>query len=161
MITRDLIVIVSIVITILLGVGLRLKRVADIRWNMIYVLPTVISLIHFWVSNRNIFMYLVYFVALLELLLLFLRLSRWHLPSLQIQTAIHHWDMYEFYGLGSTRNIQNAYAEIYKNYYGMTLIQLDSGEYVAANVEKDSSADRAGNKNGTVVTKWNGCESQY
>lgn len=40
----------------------------------------------------------------------------------------------------------------------MTLIQLDSGEYVAANVEKGSSAEKAGIKNGTVVTKWNGTD---
>lgn len=244
MVTRDLIVIASVVITILLGVGLRLKKVTDIRWNMIYVLPTIISVIHFFVSNRNIFMYLVYFAALLELLLLFwsrkkvlsaiisvlsvvfaviplvltmitnsncyvslgyvdaftefhedmkahYALQRWketdfdakyeeyiglfeeaeqnhdkkaytvamlsYLASYQ-DGHVQMWDMYEYFGLGSTRNIQNAYAEIYKNYYGMTLIQLDSGEYVAANVEKDSSADKAGIKNGTVVTKWNGTD---
>ena len=67
-------------------------------------------------------------------------------------------DMYEIIGIGSTRNIQDAYAQIYKNYYGMTLLRLDSGEYVAANVEEDSSADRVGIKNGTVITKWNGAD---
>lgn len=67
-------------------------------------------------------------------------------------------DMYEIFGVGSTRNIQEAYAEIYKNYYGMTLLQIDSGEYVAANVEEGSSADRAGIKDGTVITKWNGID---
>lgn len=36
------------------------------------------------------------------------------------------------------------------------MIQLDTGEYVAANVEKDGSAKKAGIQNGTVITKWNG-----
>lgn len=242
MVARDLIVIVAVVITVLLGIGLRLKKVTDIKWNMIFVIPTVVSVIHFFVSGRNIFMYLVYFAALLELLLLLLSkkkvlatvvsvvsafiaviplvltivtnsncymslgyvdafnsfhedmkeryaLQDWketdfdakydkyigmfekaeknhdktaymiamlsYLASYQ-DGHVQMWDMYEFYGFGSTRNLQKAYAEIYKNYYGMTLIQLDSGEYVAANVEKGSSADKAGIKNGTVVTKWNG-----
>lgn len=244
MIIRDLIVIVSVVMTVLVGIGLRVKKVTDIRWNMIYVLPTVISVIHFFISKRNIFMYPVYFAALLELLLLFLRkkkvlpaiisvvsvvfaviplvltivtnsncytslgyvdafesfhedmkvryaLQDWketdfdakyekyiglfeeaeknhdktaytvamlsYLASYQ-DGHVQMWDMYEFYGIGSTRNIQNAYKKIYKNYYGMTLIQLDSGEYVAANVEKGSSAEKAGIKNGTVITKWNGTD---
>lgn len=242
MVVRDLIVIVAVAITVLLGIGLRLKKVTDFKWNMIFVIPTVVSVIHFFVSGRNVFMYLVYFAALLELLLLLLSkkkvlatvvsvvsafiaviplvltivtssncymslgyvdafnsfhedmkeryaLQDWketdfdakydkyigmfekaeknhdktaymiamlsYLASYQ-DGHVQMWDMYEFYGFGSTRNLQKAYAEIYKNYYGMTLIQLDSGEYVAANVEKGSSADKAGIKNGTVVTKWNG-----
>lgn len=242
MVVRDLIVIVAVAITVLLGIGIRLKKVTDIKWNMIFVIPTVVSVIHFFVSGRNVFMYLVYFAALLELLLLLLSkkkvlatvvsvvsafiaviplvltivtssncymslgyvdafnsfhedmkeryaLQDWketdfdakydkyigmfekaeknhdktaymiamlsYLASYQ-DGHVQMWDMYEFYGFGSTRNLQKAYAEIYKNYYGMTLIQLDSGEYVAANVEKGSSADKAGIKNGTVVTKWNG-----
>ena len=69
---------------------------------------------------------------------------------------VQMWDMYENFGLGSTGNIQNTYTEIYKNYYGMTLLQLDNGEYVAANVENGSSAQAAGIKNGTVIKKWNG-----
>lgn len=244
MATRDLIVIGAIVITILLGIGLRLKKVTDIRWNIIYAIPIIIGVIHFGVSNRNMFMYPVYFAALLELLLLFLRKKRIFPVIISVMsvviaaiplmlttamksncytslgyadafTALHEdmkahyalqgWketdfnakyeeyiglfeeaeqnddktayiltmlsylasyqdghvqmgDVYEIIGIGSTRNIQDAYAQIYKNYYGMTLLQLDSGEYVAANVEEDSSADRAGIKNGTVITKWNGAD---
>lgn len=242
MITRDLIVSIAVIITILLGIGLRCKKVTDIRWNMIYIFPILLSIIHFLVSNKNIFMHLVYLAASLELLLLFLHKKRIFPVVISISSVIlaviplvltiltnsncyaslgyvgafkafhedmkmHYalqewketdfdtkyeeyislfeeadknqdkiaytkamlsylasyqdghvqmWDMYENFGLGSTRNIQNVYAEIYKNYYGMTMIQLDSGEYVAANVEKDSSADLAGIKNGTVILKWNG-----
>lgn len=71
---------------------------------------------------------------------------------------VQMWDLYENFGLGSTRNIQNTYARIYNNYYGMTLIQLDTGEYVAANIEKGGSADKVGIKNGTIILKWNGSD---
>ena len=242
MIARDLIVIIAIVVTALLGIGLRVKKITDIRWNIIYVLPAVMSVIHFLCSNRNIFMYPVYFGAFLELLILLLRkkrvlaiiitifsmifaispqilaiatnsscysslgyakaftafhedvkahyaLQEWketdfdakyeeyiglfeEAEQKQDKTAyiqamlsylasyqdghVQMWDMYENFGLGSTGNIQNTYTEIYKNYYGMTLLQLDNGEYVAANVENGSSAQAAGIKNGTVIKKWNG-----
>lgn len=242
MIARDLIVIIAIVVTALLGIGLRVKKITDIRWNIIYVLPAVMSVIHFLCSNRNIFMYPVYFGAFLELLILLLRKKRVlaiiitifsmifaispqilaiatnsscysSLGYAEAFTAFHEdvkahyalqewketdfdakyeeyiglfeeaeqkqdktayiqamlsylasyqdghvqmWDMYENFGLGSTGNIQNTYTEIYKNYYGMTLLQLDNGEYVAANVENGSSAQAAGIKNGTVIKKWNG-----
>lgn len=242
MIARDLIVIIAIVVTALLGIGLRVKKITDIRWNIIYVLPAVMSVIHFLCSNRNIFMYPVYFGAFLELLILLLRKKRVlaiiitifsvifavspqilsiatnsscysSLGYAKAFTAFHEdvkahyalqewketdfdakyeeyiglfeeaeqnqdktayiqamlsylasyqdghvqmWDMYENFGLGSTGNIQNTYTEIYKNYYGMTLLQLDNGEYVAANVENGSSAQAAGIKNGTVIKKWNG-----
>lgn len=242
MITRDLIVIIAIIITILLGAALRIKKVPNAKWKFIYVIPIIFCIIHFAVSNRNIFMYPVYFAAVLELVLLLLCKKKViavilsvlsiafavSLPILTLLTkancyaslgyadaftafhndmkehyALQDWketdfdtkyaeyiglfeeaekshdktayvsamlsylasyqdghvqlgDMYEVFGLGSTRNIQNIYAQIYKNYYGMTLLQLDSGEYVAANVEKGSCAETAGIKNGMVVTKWNG-----
>lgn len=242
MVTRDLIVIAAIFLTIVLGIVLRVKKAVDIRWNIIYMVPMVLSVIHFLCSNHNIFMYPVYFAAFLEMFFFFFRKGRilpvifsfvtvvlavvpviltvitnsncyaslgyvdafaafhddmksryalreWketdfdakyeeyiglfekaeqnhdktaytkamlsYLASYQ-DGHVQMWDMYEFYGMDSTRNIQNAYAEIYKNYYGMTLLRLDSGEYAAANVEEGGSADRAGIKNGTVVTKWNG-----
>lgn len=242
MITRDLIVMFTVIITLLIGVGLRLKKDTNKRWNIIYILPTVISVLHLCFSKINIFMCLVYFAALLELLLVFLykkkilsliisgvsvifaviplvltivthsncyaslgyvdafkafhedmkahyALQNWketdfdskykeyiekfeeaeknHDKSAYISAMLSYmasyqdghvqmWDMYENFGIGSTRNIQNTYSKIYKNYYGITLIKLDSGEYVAANVEKNGSADKAGIKNGTVITKWNG-----
>lgn len=76
MIIRDLVIIGAIVITILLGMGLRLKKVTESGWNVIYILPIVISAVHFFISNKNILMYLVYLAALLELLLLFFRKKR-------------------------------------------------------------------------------------
>lgn len=244
MIITDWGVMAAIGTTIILGAGLFIKKVSNAKWNLIYGIPAVISLIHFLLSNRNIFMYSVYFAALLELLLVFAyrkRVARVVISVasmvcaavpliLTMQTnakcyaslgykdaftafhedmkehyALQAWkgtdfdakyaeyielfeeaeknrdktayvsamlsylasyqdghvqlgDMYEIFGLGSTRNIQNVYAEIYKNYYGMTLLQLDSGEYVAANVEKGGSAESAGIGNGTVITKWNGMD---
>ena len=241
MIIRDLVVMFAVVITLLLGMGLRIKKDISKRWNIIYVIPAVISVIHFLISKMNIFICLVYFAAALELLLLILykrrvlsatisvvsvfiaiipliltnitnsncyaslgyveafkefhedmkehyALQKWkgtdfdskykeyigefekaeknkdktayisamlsYMASYQ-DGHVQLWDMYENFGLGSTRNIQNTYADIYKNYYGMTMLKLDSGKYVAANVEKDSSAQKAGIKNGTVITKWN------
>ena len=244
MIVRDLFLIIAIIFTILFGMGLRIRKVTNDKWNMVYALPAILSVVHFFISNRNPFMYLVYFAAVLELLLIFLHRKKglqrfisvisifiavipWVLTVLTNSncymslgyvdafTAFHEdmkehyalqawketdfdekfeeyismfeeaeqkhdktayisamlsylasyqdghvqlWDMYENFGVGSTRNIQNTYAKIYKNYYGMTLIQLDSGEYVAANVEKDSSADLAGITDGTIITKWNGTD---
>lgn len=244
MIVRDWIVILAVLVTILAGAVLRLKKVTDIRWNMIYVLPMMISAVHFGISSRNIFMYVVYFAALLEVLLLFLRKKKvfpavisvvsvlfavvplvltlytnagcyasfgyadafraFH-EDMKMNYALQKWketdfdakyeeyivlfeeadrnkdkkaytkamlsymasyqdghvqmaDIYEVFGIGSTRNIQNVYTDVYKNYYGMTLIRLDSGEYVAANVEKGGSADKAGIHNGSVIVKWNGTD---
>lgn len=65
-------------------------------------------------------------------------------------------DLYETFGVGSTRNIQNAYRELIQNYYGMSLLKLDQGDYVAVNVVEEGSAYRAGIKEGTVIKKWNG-----
>lgn len=252
MIIRDLILILAVVITIIIGIIFYMKKVTDTRLYMIYVIPVVCSVIHFIFSNRDPFMYLVYLAAVLGLFLIFMHkifinkifinkkkvlpivisvvsILLAVIPFVYLVTAknncyaslgyvdafkafhddmkehyaLQDWketdfdakyeeyeglfeeaeqkhdkeeyveallsylasyqdghvqmcDMYEYAGIGSTRNIQNAYAEIYNNYYGMTLIQLDTGEYVAANVEKDSSADKVGIHNGTIITKWNG-----
>lgn len=232
----------AVLITLLAGIVLYVKKVTDIKWNLIYIAPFIVSLVHFFMTNRNVFMYLVYFASCVEIAIFLLRkkkviplllslfsaiiaiipivltlvthshcyaslgyadaftafhkdmeqnyaLQEWketdfdekyetyiglfeeaeknhdklayiyamlsYLASYQ-DGHVQLWDMYELYGLGSTRNIQNTYRNIYKNYYGMTLIQLDSGEYVAANVEESSSASLAGIQNGTVIQKWNG-----
>lgn len=71
MIITDWGVMAAIGTTIILGAGLFIKKVSNAKWNLIYGIPAVISLIHFLLSNRNIFMYSVYFAALLELLLVF------------------------------------------------------------------------------------------
>ena len=244
MIIGDLVLVIAIIVTILFGVGLRIGKVTDVKWYMVYVLPTILSVIHLIICNRNPFMYFVYFAAVLELLLIFLHnkkgllgfisvvaifiavipwvltiltnsncymslgyvdafiafhedmkahyaLQAWketdfdakyeeyigmfedaeqkHDKTAYISAMLSYlasyqdghvqlWDMYENFGLGSTRNIQNTYEEIYKNYYGLTLIQLDSGEYAAANVEKGSSAALAGITDGTIITEWNGTD---
>lgn len=249
MIIRDLILILTVVITIIIGIIFYMKKVTDTRLYMIYVIPVVCSVIHFILSNRNPFMYLVYLAAVLGLFLIFMHkifinkkkvlpiiisvvlillaaiplvltyitrsncyaslgyadaftafhedmeahyaLQDWkdtdfdakyeeyiglfeeadkkqdklmyvsamlsYLSSYQ-DGHVQMWDLYENFGLGSTRNIQNTYARIYNNYYGMTLIQLDTGEYVAANIEKGGSADKVGIKNGTIILKWNGSD---
>lgn len=65
-------------------------------------------------------------------------------------------DLYETLGIGSTRNIQNVNRMIFENYYGMFLLQLDSGEYAAVNVSDGGSAQKAGIQNGTIITGWDG-----
>lgn len=76
MVTRDLIVIAAIFLTIVLGIVLRVKKAVDIRWNIIYMAPMVLSVIHFLCSNHNIFMYPVYFAAFLEVFFFFFRKGR-------------------------------------------------------------------------------------
>lgn len=44
----------------------------------------------------------------------------------------------------------------YGNDYGLSVIMLKDGRYVAVNVKKDSDAAKAGIHNGTLVTEWNG-----
>lgn len=42
------------------------------------------------------------------------------------------------------------------NDYGLSMVQLTSGEYVAVSVEENSEAAKAGIHTGTVITKWDG-----
>lgn len=72
MIIRDLILILTVVITIIIGIIFYMKKVTDTRLYMIYVIPVVCSVIHFILSNRNPFMYLVYLAAVLGLFLIFM-----------------------------------------------------------------------------------------
>lgn len=44
----------------------------------------------------------------------------------------------------------------YGNDYGLTVMMLNDGKYVAVNVEKESEAENAGIHNGTVITEWGG-----
>lgn len=241
MIFKDLIVVIAVVITIMLGFAFNLKNDLNIKAKSIYAVPVIASIIHFLFSNRNPFMYIVYFAGVLELFLIVCRkrvligivsvltvlisiiplaltiitdskcyaslgyadaFSSLH-KDMKARYALQDWketdfdskyeeymplfeeadkngdkhayisnllsylssykdghvqmsDMYEFYGAGSTRNIQNSYKQLYNNYYGMTLIKLDTDKYVAANVIEGKSAASAGIKDGTVITKWNG-----
>lgn len=242
MVFRDLFLIILVDFLAIMGIVLNWKKESSRKCRCIFLFPLLSSAVHFLISNFNVFMCLVYFSAILEIVLIFLHrkkvltciislvsillsvtpivltiitssncyaslgyvdaftafhedikknyaLQEWkeidfdakyqeyigqfkqaeenHDTSAYINAMLSYlasyqdghvqmWDMYEVFGIGSTRNIQNTYREIYNNYYGMTLIKIDSGEYVAANVENGSSADLAGIQNGTIITKWDG-----
>ncbi len=47
---------------------------------------------------------------------------------------------------------------LYGNDYGLSLMGLSDGSFVAVNVEQDSALTAAGIHNGTVVTSWDGME---
>ena len=46
--------------------------------------------------------------------------------------------------------------KMYGNDYGFSLIRKSDGKIVAVNVEAGSDAEKAGIKNGTIITEWNG-----
>ncbi len=51
---------------------------------------------------------------------------------------------------------EQAYARMYGNDYGLSLMTLSDGQTVAVNVEPDSALTEAGIHNGTVITAWDG-----
>lgn len=51
---------------------------------------------------------------------------------------------------------QSAIESVVGNDYGLSIVQLATGEYVAVSVEENSQAAQAGISTGTVITKWDG-----
>ncbi len=52
--------------------------------------------------------------------------------------------------------IDKAHEIMYGNDYGLSLMTISDGKTVAVNVEKDSDIYKAGIRNGTVITSWDG-----
>lgn len=242
MIWQDMIVVVSVVICLLMGVVLRIRKVEAKKLWGIYFLPALISLLHFLIFKRNLFLFIAYVGAifmiglycirktkigygiLASLILLsnlfliifpikmqskdyaslgyeqaFTKLHKQiekeyalvdykeidltelyeeyepqmkhadqtknateYLQALQNYVEEFHdghvnvYDMLEFFGVGSFNQLTQAKSEMFPNYYGLSLIKIDSGEYIAVNVEKDGNAYKSGIREGFIVTKWNG-----
>ena len=55
----------------------------------------------------------------------------------------------------SDKTIESYAKSILGNDYGLSLVQLNTGEYVAVSVEEESQASLAGIHTGTMITKWN------
>lgn len=70
----------------------------------------------------------------------------------------------EFYDCHTAYMLNKNYEEtaessmksIMGNDYGLSMVQLSSGEYAAVSVEEGSLASKAGIHTGTVITKWDG-----
>lgn len=56
----------------------------------------------------------------------------------------------------SEEALQSLMESVAGNDYGLSIVQLTSGEYVAVLIAKDSQAAKAGIHTGTVITKWDG-----
>lgn len=62
-----------------------------------------------------------------------------------------------YFPLDDSEDIRKAVAEsVVGNDYGLSMVQLSSGEYVAVLVEENSQAKNAGIHTGTIITKWDG-----
>ena len=58
--------------------------------------------------------------------------------------------------LTNNSNLEEAKEKFYNRYYGFSLSLLDNMTYVATNVSPESTAYKAGIRNGFIITKWNG-----
>ena len=72
MVFRDLFLIILVDFLAIMGIVLNWKKESSRKCRCIFLFPLLSSAVHFLISNFNVFMCLVYFSAILEIVLIFL-----------------------------------------------------------------------------------------
>lgn len=72
------------------------------------------------------------------------------------QFCAEFYDGHVYFVPNSEKTMDEGTARIAGNDYGLSIMTLSSGDYVAVNVDEESEAYAAGIHNGTVITAWDG-----